>query len=274
MEDSKTAKLGTRLAVGSSLGGVFLLTLTWSPLVILMVSIASAIAVFELASAMRTAGWFVPRIPATIAAFGIPWAAFYFSTQGQWFAVAASVVFMVSWRLLFLVVTKTDQSLKQTLRDFGASAFVVIYVPLLLSFAALIVNKPMGVIWIFGTVFTVALIDTFGYLFGRFFGKTKLSPVISPKKTWEGLVASILGAFVGGVITALLLGAPVWFGFIFGAALLVSSVTGDLSESLIKRDLNVKDMGNVLPGHGGMMDRIDSLLPSVFVAYLLTNIVF
>jgi phosphatidate cytidylyltransferase len=274
LEESKTAALGTRLLVGSSLGGVFLLTLTWSPLVILMVSVASAIAVFELASAMRTSGWFVPRIPATIAAFGIPWATFFFSTQGQWLTVTIAVVFMVAWRLMFLLFTRTNQSLKQTLRDFGASAFVVIYVPLLLSFAALIVNKESGVIWIFGTVFTVALIDTFGYLFGRFFGKTKMSPGISPKKTWEGLAASILGAFVGGIITALLLGASVWFGFVFGAALLISSVTGDLSESLIKRDLNVKDMGNVLPGHGGMMDRIDSLLPSVFVAYLLTHIVF
>lgn len=274
MEESKTATLKTRLLVGSSLGGVFLLTLFWSPLVILMVSITSAIAVYELASAMRSSGWFVSRIPATIAAFLIPWAAFYYSTQGQWLVTALSVVFMVSWRLLFLVVTKTNQSLKQSLRDFGASAFVVFYVPLLLSFAGLILNKELGVVWIFGTVFTVALIDTFGYLFGRFFGKTKLSPVISPKKTWEGLGASILGAFVGGVVTALFLGASVWFGLIFGAALLVSSVTGDLSESLIKRDLNVKDMGNVLPGHGGMMDRIDSLLPSIFIAYLLTYFVF
>jgi phosphatidate cytidylyltransferase len=123
-------------------------------------------------------------------------------------------------------------------------------------------------------VITVVSIDTFGYLIGRFFGKTKLSPAISPKKTWEGLFASILGGLFGGLLTAWVTGASIWFGLLFGAALLVSSVLGDLAESLIKRDLEVKDMGNVLPGHGGMMDRLDSLLPSTFIAYLLSHVMF
>jgi phosphatidate cytidylyltransferase len=131
-----------------------------------------------------------------------------------------------------------------------------------------------GTAWVFGLTFTVVSIDSFGYLIGRFFGKTKLSPAISPKKTWEGLFASIAGGLFGGIITALVTGSSIWFGLVFGAALLVSSVMGDLSESLIKRDLEVKDMGDVLPGHGGFMDRLDSLLPSAFVAYLLSHVVF
>jgi phosphatidate cytidylyltransferase len=175
---------------------------------------------------------------------------------------------------MYLAINKERQTLRQTLRDFGAGNWALFYVPLLLSFGGLLIDMPNGTAWIFGLVITVSSIDTFGYLIGRFFGKTKLSPRISPKKTWEGLFASILGGLFGGIITALVTGASLWFGLIFGAALLVSSVMGDLSESLIKRDLEVKDMSNVLPGHGGMMDRLDSLLPSTFVAYLLAHVVF
>jgi phosphatidate cytidylyltransferase len=118
------------------------------------------------------------------------------------------------------------------------------------------------------------MIDSFGYLVGRFFGKTKLIPSISPKKTWEGFLASALGALLGGIILGQLTETSLGFALLFGISILVSSVLGDLSESLIKRDLNVKDMGDVLPGHGGFMDRIDSLLPSVFVAYLLAQVAF
>ncbi|MEY3966993.1 MAG: hypothetical protein RLZ96_519, partial [Actinomycetota bacterium] len=94
------------------------------------------------------------------------------------------------------------------------------------------------------------------------------------KKTWEGLFASIAGGIFGGIVTALVTGNSLWFGLIWGSAILVSSVMGDLSESLIKRDLEVKDMGDLLPGHGGVMDRLDSLLPSLFVGYLLSHVVF
>jgi phosphatidate cytidylyltransferase len=118
------------------------------------------------------------------------------------------------------------------------------------------------------------MIDSFGYLVGRFFGRTKLIPTISPKKTWEGFLASVVGGLAGGFLTGYLTSSSLWFGLLFAIAILLSSVLGDLSESLIKRDLNVKDMGDVLPGHGGFMDRLDSMLPSSFVAYLLSLVAF
>jgi phosphatidate cytidylyltransferase len=127
---------------------------------------------------------------------------------------------------------------------------------------------------VFSLVITVVMIDSFGYLVGRFFGRTKLIPTISPKKTWEGFLASVIGGLAGGFLTGYLTSSSVWFGLLFAIAILFSSVLGDLSESLIKRDLNVKDMGDVLPGHGGFMDRLDSMLPSSFVAYLLSLVAF
>ena len=178
------------------------------------------------------------------------------------------------WRVGYLVLYRVNQSFKQTLRDFGGTAFTLVYIPLLLSFAVRLMEREGGVAWVFGLVLTVVLIDTFGYLIGRFFGRTKFAPGISPKKTWEGFAASAVGALVGGQIIVMLTETNWAFGLLFGVTILISSVMGDLSEYLIKRDLNVKDMGDVLPGHGGVLDRIDSLLPSTFVGYLVSMLAF
>ena len=274
METAKTKTLGPRLAVGFGLGGVFLLSLLNPMLFVGLLSVATAAAGYELANVLKRGGWHVPKYLVGLAGLLLPWVAFFWGPIAQWLTVLVASAVMVIWRAIYLLARKESQTFKQTLRDFGASNWALFYVPLLLSFGALLINQPNGTAWVFGLVITVVSIDTFGYLIGRFFGKTKLSPLISPKKTWEGLFASILGGLFGGLITAWVTGASIWFGLLFGAALLVSSVMGDLSESLIKRDLEVKDMGNVLPGHGGMMDRLDSLLPSTFVAYLLAHVVF
>ena len=274
METAKTKTLGPRLAVGFGLGGIFLLSLLNPLLFVGLLSISTAAAGYELSSVLKRGGWHVPKYLVGLAGLLLPWIAYIWGPFAQWLTVLFFSAAMVLWRAMYLAINKERQTLRQTLRDFGAGNWALFYVPLLLSFGGLLIDMPNGTAWIFGLVITVSSIDTFGYLIGRFFGKTKLSPRISPKKTWEGLFASILGGLFGGIITALVTGASLWFGLIFGAALLVSSVMGDLSESLIKRDLEVKDMSNVLPGHGGMMDRLDSLLPSTFVAYLLAHVVF
>jgi len=274
LETAKSKTLGPRLAVGFGLGGIFLLSLLNPLLFVGLLSISTAVAGFELASVLKRGGWHVPKYLVGLAGLLLPWIAYTLGPFAQWLTVLIFSAAMMLWRAMYLAINKERQTLRQTLRDFGAGNWALFYVPLLLSFGGLLIDRPNGTVWIFGLVITVSSIDTFGYLIGRFFGKTKLSPRISPKKTWEGLFASILGGLFGGIITALVTGASLWFGLLFGAALLVSSVMGDLSESLIKRDLEVKDMSNVLPGHGGMMDRLDSLLPSTFVAYLLSHVVF
>jgi phosphatidate cytidylyltransferase len=112
--------------------------------------------------------------------------------------------------------------------------------------------------------------DTGGYAAGVLFGKHPMAPSISPKKSWEGFSGSVVAAMIGGTLTVwLLLGGQWWQGLLVGAAVAVTATGGDLAESLIKRDLGVKDMGNLLPGHGGVMDRMDSLLPSAVVSCLL-----
>jgi len=273
LDSSKTRTLGPRFAVGLSLGGVFLLSLLHPFAFTSFGAISTAIATFELGRVLRLAGWHVPA-GAALAAPTIVYATYFYGTLGQWFSLLGSLGLLVIWRLVSLLIVGKQQSAKQTLRDFGATGFSLVYVPLLLSYAALLINQDDGTAWVLGIVITVVMIDSFGYLVGRFFGKTKLIPSISPKKTWEGFLASALGALLGGIILGQLTETSLGFALLFGISILVSSVLGDLSESLIKRDLNVKDMGDVLPGHGGFMDRIDSLLPSVFVAYLLAQVAF
>jgi phosphatidate cytidylyltransferase len=273
LDSAKTKTLGPRLAVGFSLGGVFILSLIHPLALTALVALAAFLGTGEITKVMRLAGWHVPSL-ARFFAVAIVFLTYFFGPTGQWLSLIASLGALVIWRLGYLVIYKVKQSLKQTLRDFGGTAFTLVYIPLLLSFAVRLMERDNGTAWIFGLVFTVVMIDSFGYLIGRFFGKTKFAPGISPKKTWEGFAASAAGALLGGQVIVVLTETSWLFGLLFGVTILISSVMGDLSESLIKRDLNVKDMGDVLPGHGGVLDRIDSLLPSSFVGYLVSMLAF
>jgi phosphatidate cytidylyltransferase len=115
--------------------------------------------------------------------------------------------------------------------------------------------------------------DTGGYAVGALFGKHPMVPMISPKKSWEGFGGSLVAAAVGSAISCyFLLNVDFWWGALIGAALSVAAVLGDLGESMLKRDLGVKDMSHLLPGHGGLMDRLDSILFAVPTAYLLLSI--
>jgi phosphatidate cytidylyltransferase len=122
-------------------------------------------------------------------------------------------------------------------------------------------------------ILCVVASDVGGYAAGVLFGRHKLAPVISPKKTWEGLGGSVvLGLVFGWITVHLLLGAPVWASLVFGFAMVLVGTVGDLVESMIKRDLGIKDMSGFLPGHGGFLDRIDSILYGAPIAWLLLHL--
>lgn len=273
MDSAKTKSLGPRLAVGFSLGGLFVLSLIHPLALTTLVALAAFLGTGEITKVMRIAGWHVPSL-ARFFAVAIVYLTYFFGPTGQWLSVLGAITALVLWRVGYLVLFRVSQPIKQSLRDFGGTAFTMVYIPLLLSFAVRLMERENGTAWVFGLVLTVVMIDSFGYLIGRFYGKTKFAPGISPKKTWEGFAASAAGALLGGQVIVLLTETSWSFGLLFGVTILISSVMGDLSESLIKRDLNVKDMGDVLPGHGGVLDRIDSLLPSAFVGYLVSMLAY
>jgi phosphatidate cytidylyltransferase len=271
--------LSKSVAVGLLLAAIFLSSiLIYKELFIVLLSVATAIGAWELSTALREKNWYVPRVPAVVGSVLIMPATYFGGPLIQWLASLTIVAALIIWRTVHLLFERRKanfQTLQRTIRDFGAAAFLVIYLPLTLSFAILLLRREDGHWWVLAFVTTVALIDSAGYLFGRIFGRNKLAPGVSPKKTWEGLAASIAFGTVSAVsFTVFLLGGTWWVGIIFAAALILAAVFGDLAESLIKRDLGIKDMSTLLPGHGGMMDRLDSLLPSSLMTYLVTVVFF
>jgi phosphatidate cytidylyltransferase len=261
------------------LAAIFLSSvLIYKELFIILLSAATAIGAWELSTALREKNWYVPRVPAVVGSVLIMPATYFGGPAIQWLASIAIVAALILWRTVHLLFERRKanfQTLQRTVRDFGAAAFLVIYLPLTLSFGVLLLRREDGQWWVLAFVTTVALIDSAGYLFGRVFGKNKLAPDVSPKKTWEGLAASIVFGTTSAVLfTVFVLGGDWWVGIILAAALILAAVFGDLAESLIKRDLGIKDMSTWLPGHGGMMDRLDSLLPASLMTYLVMVVFF
>jgi phosphatidate cytidylyltransferase len=160
------------------------------------------------------------------------------------------------------------------LRDASAAAFVALYIPLLAGFAVLLLVPDDGVARVLTFIATVVCSDVGGFAAGVLAGRHPLAPSVSPKKSWEGLGGSVAACvLIGTLLLTLTFHGPWWGGVLYGVAMAITATLGDLGESLIKRDLGIKDMGNLLPGHGGLMDRMDSLLPSAAVAYLILSAV-
>ncbi len=157
--------------------------------------------------------------------------------------------------------------------DVTATVFLAVYLGGLASFATLLVRPDDGMARILVFLIAAVCSDTGGYAAGVLAGRHPMAPRISPKKSWEGLAGSVVIAGVGGAVAlALLLHHPWWQGAVLGVVVALVATAGDLSESLIKRDLGVKDMGTLLPGHGGVMDRLDSLLPCAVVCWILLGV--
>lgn len=190
------------------------------------------------------------------------WLSWPFGLRGVLLAFVVTVLGCMVWRF--------RDGVDGYLRDVTASVFTSAYIPLFAAFAAMLVLPEDGAFRALCFMIGVVVSDTAGYACGVLFGKHPMAPRISPKKSWEGFAGSLVFGMLAGVLSVLLLlGGQWWHGLLFGAALACSATVGDLMESLIKRDLGIKDMGNMLPGHGGLMDRMDSLLPSAAVAWMM-----
>lgn len=270
------AKAGRNLlaatGIGLGLGALLLLSLLLvKELFMLFAGLLVAFTAFELASALRFAGRNVPRWAVAVAALATVPAAFYLGDDGKWLVTLAAMAFVALWRIAEQAFPSRREP--GIWKDIAAGILVQVYVPFLAGFAVLLTAQEGGEWWTLAFIVTVVSIDVGAYFSGVMFGKHKMAPRISPKKTWEGFAGSAVAAIIAGTLLSLfMLGMPWWFGLVFGATFVVTATLGDLTESLIKRDLGIKDISTWLPGHGGFLDRLDSILPSAAAAYVLFHI--
>lgn len=253
--------LPAAIGVGVALGAVTIASLAFRKEGFLLLCIvACGIALWELRHAFAARHIDVPVIPLIGGSTVMQVSAFYVGEQGLVSAFVATCLLVVVW-------TSTVPH-PNMVRDASAGVFCAAYVPLLAGFAMLMLAEPDGVRRIVVFVLVTIASDIGGYAVGVRFGKHPLAPSVSPKKSWEGSIGSALTcALIGAIAVVVLLGGSPWAGVLCGLVAVVTATVGDLSESLLKRDLGIKDMGNLLPGHGGLMDRLDSLLPTAPIMY-------
>jgi phosphatidate cytidylyltransferase len=258
--------LPVALAVGVVLGGLALLTLfTLKATFLALAAAAVGFALWELSRALGTRGIAVPLIPIAAGGAAMLALAYWSGEQATLAAFALTVVVLLAWRL--------RGGATGYVRDLTAAVFALAYLPFLAVFVPLMLARPDGSRRTLIFVALAVCSDAGGYFAGILLGKHPMAPGISPKKTWEGLAGSVLlGVTAGAILLVTLLHGHVWQGVILGAAAVAAATLGDLAESMIKRDLEIKDMGSVLPGHGGVMERIDSLLIVAPVAWLLLTV--
>lgn len=253
-------------AIGLGLGGVALITLfTVKATFLIYVGAVVGLALWEMRQALAKRGISLPLVPIVAGGVAMSTLAYWVSARAALAALGITAVVLLAWRL--------PGAAAGYLRDVTASVFTLAYLPLLAVFVPLMLTMPDGPRRVLIFVLLTVCSDVGGYFAGILIGRHPMVPAISPKKTWEGFAGSVVTCLAGGAIALpLLLHGHLWQGLILGAAAAGAATLGDLIESMIKRDLEIKDMGTVFPGHGGAMDRLDSLLVVAPVAWLLMSV--
>jgi phosphatidate cytidylyltransferase len=254
------------ILVGATLGGLVLASLLIRKEAFVgVVGEAVVLNVWELARAFAAKGITVPVTPLAVGSLGMLVSAFVTREDGLLVSFGLTVFGVLLWRL---IDGFTDAS-----RDVTASIFTTAYVPFLAGFTMLMLVASDGAYRVLTLILVTVANDVGGYAAGVLFGRHPMAPTVSPKKSWEGFAGSAAGCVGAGVFgVVVLLGGHWWVGAMVGVAAVVTATVGDLCESLLKRDLGIKDMGRLLPGHGGMLDRTDSLLLTAPVVYVLLSL--
>ncbi len=257
--------LPAAIAVGLTLAATVVASLFFvKDLFVAVVVIALLIGMWELKRAFATAGIRIPILPVAVGGTAMLVSAFYTDMEATAFAMALTVIATLVWRLA--------DGADGFVRDVSAGLFVLAYLPLMGVFVLLLLDESDGPWRIVAFIVATIASDTGGYIAGVLFGKHPMAPTISPKKSWEGFTGSLLFGIGAGVAVVVVgLEGDWWAGVLLGVASVVMATLGDLSESLIKRDIGIKDMGDLLPGHGGLMDRLDSLIMVAPVAWVVLH---
>ncbi|MEU7660032.1 phosphatidate cytidylyltransferase [Streptomyces lincolnensis] len=257
--------LGAAIGVGVGLGAVIVASLfVVKAAFVGVITVAVVVGLWELTKRLEERkGIRAPLVPLALGGAAMIVAGYVRGAEGAWVAMALTALGVLVWRM-----TEPPEGY---LKDVTAGVFAAFYVPFLATFVAMMLTADDGASRVLTFLLLTVVSDTGAYAVGWRFGKHKLAPRISPGKTREGLLGAVSFAMVAGALCMefLIDDGTWWQGLLLGLAVAASATLGDLGESMIKRDLGIKDMGTLLPGHGGIMDRLDSLLPTAPVVWLL-----
>jgi len=255
------------------LGAIALSLFFWKPAFIVIVAIAIVVAVWELRKGLAAQDIDLPEQPLMVGGVVMIGVAYFYGAPALVTATAVTALVTMLWLL--------RRGIDGYVKNATASVFTIVYVPFLASFVALLLAEggrdgagldDQGVAGVITFIVVTIASDTGGYAAGVLFGRHPMAPVISPKKSWEGFAGSVAATVgLGIVLVVYLLDGDWWVGVALGLIAVVMATLGDLCESVIKRDLGIKDMSQVIPGHGGLMDRLDSLLATVAPIWLLLH---
>jgi phosphatidate cytidylyltransferase len=253
--------------VGAGLAVVVLASLfAWRPAFVGLVVLVMVLAVWELAQALQAKAITIPLVPVLLGTVLMLLGAYAGGESPLMVGLALTVPAVGVWRF-------GDHS-PGYVRDVTAGVFIAVYVPFLAGFAMLLLRPEDGPWRVLALLAVVVASDTGGYVAGVLFGRHPLAPTVSPNKSWEGAVGSLLlGVGIGVLVAVFAFDAAWWTGVVLGLVGVLGATLGDLGESMIKRDLGIKDMSSLLPGHGGLMDRLDSMLPAAPLIWLVLTYV-
>ena len=271
INEAINAKAGRKL-LPSILVGLTLIALVWLTLAYarvlfaVLVAVAVALGIREIARAFAAAGTQISMRLLILATLGLTYATWIAGVEGL--AIATAIALPV------LLISRLRKGPQDFVKSATATTFALIYLPFLAGFLVLLGRPEDGLARVMTFVVLVGCNDTFGYLVGVMTGRHPLVPSISPKKSWEGLAGSIIFTSIGGALSFhYILDLQWWIGVLVALMIVFTATSGDLIESAMKRDLSLKDMGSLLPGHGGMLDRLDSVLISAPALYLALELV-
>lgn len=266
-KNSAGRNLPVAIGVGIGLGALVIFAmwtgqLTWY----IVVAAAVAVAMWEVLTRLREHSYHLPRTLMILGGQAMVWSSWPLGTKGLMAVYVISVLALMFGRLFH---NGRHRPPINYLRDMSVGVFVLTWIPMFGSFAAMLSATSQGAATILVFMLCVVASDTGGYITGVMFGSHPMAPAVSPKKSWEGFAGSIVFGMVTGALSIhFLLEREAWVGAIMGLGLVVCASLGDLVESQFKRELGIKDMSNILPGHGGLMDRLDGMLPAAMVTWV------
>ncbi len=256
------------IGIGVLIGGVVLASLVFFKPAFVVIAIAGVLlGTFELTRALQAGGRRIDVIPQLAVGLMIVGSAYFADVWSVWVLLFLGIAVIIVWRLIAQMSALDGRVYRDVVVDVLAGGFLPIYVAFMGALALLVLRQPGGENWVILFLAVAVSADTGAYAIGLWLGKHPMAPRVSPKKTWEGFAGAALFAITAGILICwLLLHLPWWTGIIAGVAVLITATLGDLGESMLKRDLGIKDMSSWLPGHGGVLDRLDSILPSAVAA--------